>query len=593
MPPETSDTRAYTVLNVGGVPEHFNAPWYIATTRSDFHARPYSVRWTNFPGGTGAMCAALEDGSLDVAVLLADGIVASILAGNTARIIGTYVDSPLYWGIHVHADSAHQTPEDLAGAPFAISRFGSGSHLMTYVEAHARGWLADHDPDFVPVGGLEGARGALADGSAHGFLWERLMTRPLIDSGEWRQIGVRPSPWPAFLIAARPEIIDAHGELLHDMLTVVARRCHEMKADRDATVSYVSTTFGLEPERVGPWLDETRWRCAPEVSGLALEQAIDMLHRVGVTDRVVSPEALVSSEVCELGDVLPEALYDVRVGGVRDALARAGHASGALTYDQLNVLGDLERYYDYGTESCRVAARTLGLERDRRVLEVGSRAGAAARFIAHEYGCTITGVEIQPALNAAARELTSRCGMDDRVDFMTGDVASLSLPQGAFDHLVSLTVMTHLPERDAAWSSCHAALTPGGTFFIEDLVLLAPLDDGQLALARDVLDAPNLVSSREYVAELERADFVDVLAQDLTSEWTTWSAERHAQFVSERARHVRVHGATLYDSRERFLRVTRDLFALGVLGGARFTGRRRGLLEARLMTARSNDGSVE
>ena len=143
MSRETPDAQAHTVLNVGGVPEHFNAPWYIATTRSDFHARPYSVRWTNFPGGTGAMCAALADGSLDVAVLLADGIVASTLSGNTARVIGTYVASPLYWGIHVHADSDHQTPEDLAGAPFAISRFGSGSHLMTYVEAHARGWLAD------------------------------------------------------------------------------------------------------------------------------------------------------------------------------------------------------------------------------------------------------------------------------------------------------------------------------------------------------------------------------------------------------------------------------------------------------------------
>jgi cyclopropane fatty-acyl-phospholipid synthase-like methyltransferase/ABC-type nitrate/sulfonate/bicarbonate transport system substrate-binding protein len=578
---------------VGGVPEHFNAPWNVATTRSDFHARPYSVRWTNFPGGTGAMCAALQDGSLDVAVLLADGIVASILSGNPARIIGTYVDSPLYWGIHVHADSPHRAPEDLAGLPFAISRFGSGSHLMTYVEAHARGWLDDHDPEFVPVGGLEGARGALAQGDAHGFLWERLMTRPLVDSGEWRQIGVRPSPWPAFLIAARPEVIDAHGDLLADMLTVVARRCHEMKADRDATISYVAATFGLEPERVGPWLDETRWRCAPEVSSLALEQAIDMLHRVGVTDRVVPPEALVATQICELGDVLPEALYDVRVGGVRDALARAGHASGALTYEQLNVLGDLERFYDYGTESCRVAADTLGLEPGRRVLEVGSRAGAAARFLAHEHGCLVTGVELQPALNAAARELTARCGMDDRVDFLTGDVSSIAIPQAAFDHLVSLTVMTHLPTRDAAWASCHEALTPGGTFFVEDLVLLGALDDDQLALARDVLDAPNLVSAADYVAELERAGFVDVHAQDLTPEWITWSAERHAQFASERARHVRVHGASLYDSRERFLRVTRDLFALGVLGGARFTGRRLGALEAHLVRSRAPLDSVQ
>ncbi len=588
MPPTTPETHAgatHTVLNVGGVPEHFNAPWYTATTRGDFDARPYEVRWTNFPGGTGAMCAALQDGSLDVAVLLADGIVASILSGNPARIIGTYVDSPLYWGIHVHADSPHQSPEDLAGLPFAISRFGSGSHLMTFVEAHARGWLSTHDPQFLPVGGLDGARDALASGEAQGFLWERLMTRPLVDSGEWRQIGVRPSPWPAFLIAARPEVIAEHGELLHDMLTVVARRCHEMKADRETTRVNIANTFGLALDRVDPWLDETRWRCAPEVSSLALEEAIEMLHRVGVIDRSVPPEELVASSICELGAVLPEALYDVRVGGVRDALARAGHAAGALSYAQLNVLGDLERYYDYGTESCRVAAQTLGLEPGRRVLEVGSRAGAAARFLAHEHGCLVTGVELQPALNAAARELTARCGMGDSVTFLTGDISSVDLPEGSFDHVVSLMVMTHLDDREEAWVASARALAPGGTFFVEDLVLLTELDDAQLALARDVLDAPNLVSRDAYVAELERAGFADVHAQDLTDAWRVWSRERHAQFVSERDQHVRVHGVTLYESRETFLRVTSDLFASGALGGARFTGRRRGALEARLMSA--------
>lgn len=574
-------------LRVGGVPEHFNAPWYIACEERDFEQRPYDVEWTDFPGGTGAMCQALAEEEIDVAVLLADGIISAILSGHSARIIGTYVDSPLYWGIHVHASTPFQKPEELAGHPFAISRFGSGSHLMTFVEAHGRGWLEEHKPEFVPVGGLEGAREAMEKGEAVGFLWERLMTRPLVDAGEWRQIGVRPSPWPAFLIAARPEVIAQHGELIHDMLTVVQRRCHDMKAARGKTRAYIAKNFGLEPGDIDAWLDETRWRCAPEVASNSLEDAVEMLYGVGVIERRVRVEELVATSICELGEVLPEALYDLRVGGVRDALSRAGRAFGLMTYEQLNALGDFDRYYDYGTESCQKAAHMLGIRDGRTVLEIGSRVGAAARFLAHHYGCMVTGVEVQPALNAVARELTARCGMSRQVRFMSGDIASMEVDGEAVDHFISLMVMLHLPDRVPAWRRCHHALKPGGTFLVEDLIIKQPLSEEHQELASAVLKAPNLVSIDAYIDELEQGGLVDVVARDLTESWRQWTTERYEQFLAERDLHVSIHGAEVFESRRVFLQIMRDFFEEGLLGGARFTGRRRGVLEEHLVAARS------
>ena len=74
------------------------------------------------------MIRGLETGSLDVAILLTEGITKAILQGLDVKIIQVYVTTPLHWGIHVPFHSDIQTMDDLKGQTFAISREGSGSH---------------------------------------------------------------------------------------------------------------------------------------------------------------------------------------------------------------------------------------------------------------------------------------------------------------------------------------------------------------------------------------------------------------------------------------------------------------------------------
>ena len=558
-------------FRVAGVPEHFNAPWQLALEGDDFARRPYAVEWRAFPGGTGAMCEALAQEEVEVAVLLTEGIVAALLQGLNAKIVGTYVDSPLFWGIHVPATSPYTTPEQLAGLPFAISRFGSGSHLMTYVEAEARGWLAEREPRFVKVGDIEGARRAMAQGEAVGFLWERLMTRPLVEAGEWRQIGVRPSPWPAFLIAARHDVIAQHGDKLQDLMHVVQRRCHEMRAARVRTRRTIAERFGLNPAEVERWLDETRWRCAPEVSLPALQDAVGTLHRVGVIDTLPQAIDLVATEVCEPGKVLPQMMYDIRIGGVRDALAQAGHAFGPLPYEKLAQLGQFDQHYDVGLDSSFQMAKAFGLGPDHRILEVGSRLGAVARALAHHTGAQLTGIELQPALNAVAKELTARCGMEKEVEFLTGDASHIPLPPDRWDTLCSFMVMLHVGDRVSAWENLAPALKPGAGLWIEDLVLQTEnLDPEDERVIHHVLGAPRLVTAATYAQELEGAGLPGLHQDSLTQAWVQGSQERLTHFMQHKEGHLRAHGPEVFEARRRFLAVMQSLFAGGVLGGVRF-----------------------
>jgi len=120
-------------IKIAGVPEHFNLPWHMCIENGEFEEVGIDLQWTDIPEGTGKICQMLRDKETDIAVILTEGMVKDIISGNESKIIQVYVKSPLIWGIHVAANSNFKTLEDLKDKKAAISRFGSGSHLMSFV----------------------------------------------------------------------------------------------------------------------------------------------------------------------------------------------------------------------------------------------------------------------------------------------------------------------------------------------------------------------------------------------------------------------------------------------------------------------------
>ena len=127
-------------VNIGGVPEHFNLPWTLTIKNGEYKKNDIDLQWHDYSGGTGAMCKALRDKEIDIAVILTEGIIKDIIDGNPSKIVQTFIQTPLIWGIHVAADSPYKAIEDLKGTKAAISRYGSGSHLMAYINAENNKW---------------------------------------------------------------------------------------------------------------------------------------------------------------------------------------------------------------------------------------------------------------------------------------------------------------------------------------------------------------------------------------------------------------------------------------------------------------------
>jgi len=159
-------------------PEHFNLPWHLAIEEGLFQKEGIRLEWIDFPDGTGAMNKALRNGTIDMAVILTGGIIKDIANGNPSKIVQMYVSSPLLWGVHVAAKSSFTAIDQLENARVAISRYGSGSHVMAYAQAEKRGWNPSQLQCEV-VGTLEAAVEALTDEKADYFMWEHFTTKPL------------------------------------------------------------------------------------------------------------------------------------------------------------------------------------------------------------------------------------------------------------------------------------------------------------------------------------------------------------------------------------------------------------------------------
>lgn len=280
-------------IRISGVPEHFNLPWHLAIDDNAFENRGIELQWNDVPEGTGKMCQLLRDDETDLAVILTEGIVKDIIGGNTVKIIQKFVDSPLYWGIHVDANSSFKSIKDLKGAKAAISRYGSGSHLMAYINANEQGWDTAQDLSFEVVNDINGAVNALGDGSADYFMWEHFMTKPLVDQGTFRRISDCPTPWPCFVIAASDSVIKEHPNLLNHILEVINIYTTDFK-NIPSIDRMLSNRYGLKIEDVQEWMSITRWS-QENITPMMVKNVQQQLLELNIVDQSLAYEELVTN----------------------------------------------------------------------------------------------------------------------------------------------------------------------------------------------------------------------------------------------------------------------------------------------------------
>ncbi|WP_369049241.1 substrate-binding domain-containing protein [Tenacibaculum sp. UWU-22] len=272
-----------TDIKIGGVPEHFNYPWYITLKNKEYAKKGINLRWQDFPGGTGDMCKALRSGEIDMAIILTEGIIKDIINGNPSKITQLFVKSPLIWGIHVSNNSPFKKIADLQHATVAISRFGSGSHLMAIVNARNNGWDTNK-LKFKVVGNLQGGIDALTKGEADYFMWEHFTTKPLVDNGLFKRLGDCPTPWPCFVVAVTNKALQKNYTEIKNILNIINNCTQDFKKINDID-EILANRYDQKIEDIQKWLSITHWSDGKPITKNLIGRIQNKMVSLGVINK--------------------------------------------------------------------------------------------------------------------------------------------------------------------------------------------------------------------------------------------------------------------------------------------------------------------
>lgn len=264
-----------TTIKLGGVPEHFNLPIHLAIENGRFEANNLKVEWTTFKGGTGQMTAALRTGEVDACILLTEGIIKDMIAGNPSKIISGYINTPLTWGVHTGAKNTLEHHSQIYDKQYAISRFGSGSHLMAIVDASSNDQKLAKE-QFTVIKNLDGALESLVGLSTDVFYWEKYTTKPYVDNGQLRRVGDFITPWPCFQIAATDEVLDRAPEAIIRMLKTIHETCEAFMHNND-NILLVAERYSQKFKDVERWFHATEWAMHGWVSDKMLRSVVHNL----------------------------------------------------------------------------------------------------------------------------------------------------------------------------------------------------------------------------------------------------------------------------------------------------------------------------
>jgi ubiquinone/menaquinone biosynthesis C-methylase UbiE len=203
------------------------------------------------------------------------------------------------------------------------------------------------------------------------------------------------------------------------------------------------------------------------------------------------------------------------VESILAALTAAGKDLDRLTIDDLAVT---DQFHGGGKSATVRLAKLLGAREGMHVLDVGGGLGGPARTLAVEFGCRVTVVDLTESYVQAARALTSRLGLDDRVSHYVGNALDLPFDPGSFDAVWTQNSGMNIADKAVLYRGFHRVLRPGGLLAFQE-PLAGPVQPPiyPLMWARDP-SMSFLLPAAEMRTVIAGAGFTERAWEDVTQE---------------------------------------------------------------------------
>jgi cyclopropane fatty-acyl-phospholipid synthase-like methyltransferase len=182
-----------------------------------------------------------------------------------------------------------------------------------------------------------------------------------------------------------------------------------------------------------------------------------------------------------------------------------------------------------------MADRLQGLDAGKRVLDLGAGYGGAARYLAAQFGCAVTCLNLSEVQNARNRLLNRQQGLDQRIEVLHGSFEDIPCEDASVDVIWSQDAFLHSGRKQQVVREIARVLKPGGQLIFTDPMQADDCPDNVLQPVYDRLSLDSLASPGFYRRELEACGFTAVSFADLGHQLRNHYDRVRRQLLARRA----------------------------------------------------------
>ena len=168
-----------------------------------------------------------------------------------------------------------------------------------------------------------------------------------------------------------------------------------------------------------------------------------------------------------------------------------------------------------------MAGHLNGASPESRILDLGAGYGGSARYLAGQFGCRVTCLNLSQTQNALNRDLTAEAGLDDRVDVVHGDFENIPSSDDSYDVVWSQDAILHSGNRTRVLDEVARVLAAGGQFVFTDPMQSDDCPDRVLQPILDRIQLSTLASFQFYRTELGARGFAEAASLPMTGHLRT------------------------------------------------------------------------
>lgn len=185
-------------------------------------------------------------------------------------------------------------------------------------------------------------------------------------------------------------------------------------------------------------------------------------------------------------------------------------------------LAPIDEFHIRGREATKELAELLGELNNLEVLDIGCGLGGTARYLASNFDCLVTGIDLTPTYISLAEKLSQMVGLTNETSFYEASALELPFPDGKFDVAWMEHVQMNIPSKDQLAVELARVLQQDGMLVFYEIFSVSGAEPHFPVPWADNPSGSFLVSKEDFRHTLEEAGLEVVQWKGMTEPSLQW-----------------------------------------------------------------------